>query len=435
MPSLDSIISVTITRASATVSRTSFGIPMLAGFHNHYSDLIRVYSATNMLSTMVADGFATSEPLYKMAQAMLAQNPRPRQIKVGKLSTFTQIYTLVAVPANSTVYSGRVNGAPWTFTSDSGATAAEVATGIAAAITALAGVTAAAFTSPDRVEVTADVAGQVVEMTSTGAGVFTIQDTTAAGTLAADLGTLKAADVDWYSFGIDRLSGPAILAAATWAETQKVVFMPTTIDTDTLNPATTTDIASSLQDGNFSRTSLHYSNVAGDYLGLAVLAKVLPFQPGSTPFYYQVPALVAPSNISTTAEGALTAKNANWLARIAGVNVSENGVGSNGDYFDNKLAEDWVVARVQEEVFTFLLTHPDYSDRSVERLKGVIASVLQLGVDRGVIAPDPLPIVDAPKVATVSPAEKAARNLPDVIFGFTLAGGLKTISIEGLISV
>jgi hypothetical protein len=52
-------------------------------------------------------------------------------------------FTLTPTVANSTVYSGTVDGVAWTFTSDSSATLAEVLAGIAAAITAVSGATVA----------------------------------------------------------------------------------------------------------------------------------------------------------------------------------------------------------------------------------------------------------------------------------------------------
>ncbi len=71
----------------------------------------------------------------------------------------------------------------------------------------------------------------------------------------------------------------------------------------------------------------------------------------------------------------------------------------------------------------------------METAKAVMNGVMQLGIVRGVIAADPAPFSDGPKVADVSVVDRGNRHLPDLTFSFRLSGGIKTVDVQGTVSV
>lgn len=435
--SLDDVVSVTITRATATVSRQSFAIPLIAAYHTHWLDRVHTYSASTMLATMVTEGFAITEPAYKAAVKMLSQDPKPKTLKIGRLGTsWSQIVSIVPTVANSTVYSGRVNDQPWTFTSDSSATLAEVCTGIAAAIDALAGVTA--VSTGTAVTVTTGTAATLVNFSSVGTvGAYSVTDGTDRTDIATGLAAIYAADRKWYGFVIDSVGEPDIEDAAAWAETNVVVFFPSTADSGVDNASVTTDVGSDLLASGYRRTALFYHEESDSFMGAAALATMLPYDPGAVTLYYRSPIGPAVSNLSATQQSALTGKNVNYLVDIAEKRVVLDGKSAGGEFIDIQIVIDWITSRSKEDLFAFLTAAPKipYIDKSVETAKGVILGVLQLGVNRGVIAGDPAPFVEAPLVADVSPTDRANRLLPDMTFSCRLTGGIKNIEIAGTVSV
>jgi hypothetical protein len=440
MPALDDIIQVNVSLANSTISRASFGIPLVAGYFptSVFPELVRTYAASTVLGAMVEDGFAVTSPTYLAVQALVSQNPRPRQIKVGRLaSSWVQTYSIVPVAANTTVYSGRVNDQPWTFTSDGTALLAEVVTGIAAAIDALSGVTALGVGGTS-VTVTADAAATVINFSREGSvGTYSVVDSTAAGNIVTDLTAILNADNDFYGLVIDRTSGAAIEAVAAWVEANRLIFSASTSDTTVLDPAVTTDVGSNLQDDGYTRTILWWNQEPDSFLGAAVLGKVLPSQPGTVDWYYQEPAGPPVSDLSATEEGALEGKNVNYLFEVANLRRTYPGKVSSGRFADITQAIDWVINETQTDVAAAVMSGQKmpYTNRSIERIKGVIDGVQQRGINRGVIADNPAPFVDAPKAEDVSEVDRANRVLPDVTMTFRLVGGIQKVVITGFASV
>lgn len=437
MPLAD-IVNVVVTKASSSVSRQGFGTPLIAAYHTHNTDRVRSYSASTALASMVTDGFAVTEAAYKAMSAILSQNPRPKTVKIGRRDqTWTQVVDLTPVEASTTIYSGTVNDLPWTFTSDGTATLAEVCTGIAAAITALAGVTATGA-SGTKVVITADAAATLFNVAQgTSAGVYTFADVTTDTGVTTDLNTIRAADSDWYGLILDGTGEPMIAAAAAWAETQPIVYGCNSADSGILNAAVTTDVLSDLQDDSLVRTFFVYHQEYDSFAGGAAVAAGLPYEPGAYDFYAKTIRGVTVSSLSATQQDAVTDKGGNVFVRTGGKNVTLYGVTPSGEFLDDTISIDWIQSRVTEDVWSLLSSAPKlpYTDESVDRLRAAVYGVLLLGVRRGVLADDPAPTVDAPRVLDVSDADRAARHLPDVTATGRLAGGIHTTDISITVSV
>ena len=81
MPALTDVITVDITRETRIPSQTGFGTPLLVGYTTHL-DANEVATYTS-LAGMVSDGFVSTDPLYQMAQSLLAQVPTITGFKVA----------------------------------------------------------------------------------------------------------------------------------------------------------------------------------------------------------------------------------------------------------------------------------------------------------------------------------------------------------------
>lgn len=133
----EQIANVSITRATRTPSQQGFGVPLIAAYHTNYASRVRSYGS---LTAILADGFKTTDPAYKIAAAIFSQNPAPPTVKIGRrASAFTQVVRLIPeTPTAGMIFGVKVGGLLATYTADGTPTLAEACTGLAAAINALA---------------------------------------------------------------------------------------------------------------------------------------------------------------------------------------------------------------------------------------------------------------------------------------------------------
>lgn len=84
MPLAD-LANLTISLLSAAAPQVqALNVPLIAAYHNHYPDRVRVYSTASGLSQMVTDGFSVNEPAYKAASAICSQPNTPAQFCIGR---------------------------------------------------------------------------------------------------------------------------------------------------------------------------------------------------------------------------------------------------------------------------------------------------------------------------------------------------------------
>lgn len=435
--SLDSIVNVTITAGTSAVSRTGFGIPLIAGYHAYYSDTVRQYSSTTGLADLVADGFATTHPIYKAAQALLSQTPKVSVFKVGKLATTgKQIVDITPVAVNSHAYSVTIGSETATYTSDGTATVAEITAGLTSAINALLG----AFTATDnttKITVTADANDVNFVYTDYEKANLKFTDvSTAQADMAADLAAITVADDDWYCLLLARQVEADIAAAAAYIETVKKIFICNSPDYGIISSATT-DVASDLQDLAYARTALIYHAAFGQHAGAAWAGTCLQLDPGSETWKFKQPAGITVNVLTAAQKGYIEAKSANYLIEIAGNNIMVEGWTASGEFIDVTRFVDWCQSRIQEEVFGALINNKKipFTNDGVALIKGKILGVLRQGVRVGGLSDSPSPAVFAPDVADVSAIDKASRTLPDVSFTATLAGAIHSVVITGTVSV
>lgn len=435
--SLDSIVSVTITTGTAAVSQAGFGVPLIAGYHNEYADTVREYDGATGLADLVTDGFSTSCPIYKAAQALLAQTPKVSSFKVGKLSTTGyQIVDITPIAVNSHAYSITIGSETATYTSDASATVAEICTGLTTAINALTG----AFTATDnttKITVTADATETVFVYKDYEKANLRLTDvSTAQADMAADLAAIAVADNEWYCLLLGSQRESDIAAAAAYIETVKKVFLCNSPDYGIISNSVT-DVASDLQTAAYARTALVYHANFGEHAAAAWAGQGLPLDPGSETWKFLQPSGISVNVLTSAQKGFIEAKSANYLIEIAGNNVMIEGWTASGEFIDVTRFIDWLQARIQEEVFGALINNKKipFTNDGVALIKGKILGVLRQGVRVGGLSDEPAPAVFAPDVADVSSVDKAARNLPDVSFTGTLAGAVHSVTISGTVSV
>jgi len=427
---LDSIIDVSIVKGTRSISRAGFGVPLILGPNAVFTNEVRAYASL----VEVAADFATSSDEYKMAAAILSQQPKIKKLKIAKTSTpVAQVVTLTPTVVNSAVYTVTIDGVVYSFTSDSNATAAEIVTGLTALIDADTNCPADASGSTTLV-LTAKAAGHSFTVTQS-ANLAQVVTTANVG-IATDILRYAELDADWYALltvGADDLT---IDEATKTIETMRKVYLARSSAAAIITNVST-DIVSRLKAKSFMRTQVFFNSVAAEYPDAAYLGAVLSFDPGSYTGEYKNLVGVTPAKLTSTQIGYLELKNASYYIELAGVSIVKNAKTVGGEWFDIVQFIDWLQARIQERLFGLLVNTKKipYTDQGVAIVEAELRAQLQEGVRVGGLAADPAPSVEVPKVADVAPADRAARLLPDVAFQANLAGAIHAVEIQGVVQV
>jgi hypothetical protein len=199
--SLESIVDVSITSATAAPTREGFGTPLVAAalvpFGATSGERSRTYSGTQ---AMLAEGYTTAHPAYRAAAVIFSQVPRVPALKVGRRALPpTQVIDLTpASPSTGLLYTLEIAGAEASYTALGGDDLAAVCTALAAAINAVAGEDVDAITSG------ASTAGTQTLTSFTGVIGGTLMDPprvltfTFSSSTDWDATTITVTGKDWY---------------------------------------------------------------------------------------------------------------------------------------------------------------------------------------------------------------------------------------------
>jgi hypothetical protein len=448
MPSIDTIVTVNITKATATVSRVGFGTPATLTYHTVFPEFARLYTS---LQGMLDDGFTTSSREYGMAAAAFAQNPRPASIIIGRRAN-APLRDVTMIPVTpelaSTAYTVTINGEAFTFTTDATPTTAEIIAGLVALI---------------------NVGGQDVLATDVGVGtsmsiesadapggtptagvpfviefdrkLWTFDDTTpnpGGGGIEGDLANMILANDDWYGLVSDALGKLEITALSTAIEALKKIYVAETQDSDVLT-SSTSDIASLTKAASLDRTAVQYHPAAGVHQPDSAWHGVeLPQVPGSSTWAFDTLATIPTYELTSAEQAFLEGKNGNHYQTVAGVAITNEGKMAGGEWMDVTQFLDWLEARIKEGAFLALAANPKipYTDLGIQTLGGTTEDVLKEGAKRGGIDPNgATPItVTLPRASEVAAATKQARELT-YTFAATLAGAVHKATINGTVTV
>lgn len=433
--SLSDIATVTLVTNSASATRTGYGVPLVLAADAAFAERVRFYSD---LSGVLAD-FAVTTATYKMCAKVFAQPTRPPQVAVGRLALLpTQRFAVTPTALNTTVYSGTLNGLPWTFTSDGTATVTEIIAGMKAAIDALA----QAVTTSDQttfLRVLANVPGAFHNLTiddRTGAKLALAQDHADPG-VATDLAAINLENPAWYCLLNPFNSSAMLKAASDWVESNEKLFVAQTIDTPVANltsGADTTSVAY-LARAN-ARTALIYNHDNANFADAGWAGAVLPLDPGSETWAYKSLSGVTSTALSTTQRNNLIAKHTNFYELIAGLNLTNNGKVLANEWIDVVRFRDWLKTNLQIDILEALANNSKlpFTDAGISVIAGVIKGRLKAGVAVGGLAESPAPRVTVPAASAVSTSDKNARSLTGVKFDAILAGAIQLVTITGTLS-
>lgn len=264
---------------------------------------------------------------------------------------------------------------------------------------------------------------------------------------------------NWYGLGIadsDALIDADVLSVATAIESASVsrIFAVTTQDSETLVTETTTDLASKLKAGSYGRTFCQYSS-SSKYAALSAFGRAFTvnFNGNNTTItlkFKQEPT-VTYETLTISQAAAIDAKDANVFVYYANdTAIIQQGVMSNGDFFDERHGLDWLQNFVQTNLFNLLYTSTTkipQTEAGVTRLLTNVEQSMDQSVSNGLVAPgiwnggpigqvssgDTLTkgyYVYAAPLATQAQSDREARKAPLIQVACKLAGAIHFADVQ-----
>jgi len=204
---------------------------------------------------------------------------------------------------------------------------------------------------------------------------------------------------NWYGLGIadeDELTPAEITAtaAAVQASSLSRVFAVTSSDSGIIDSATTSDVASTLKAAGYSRTFVQYSTKS-KYAALSSFGRAFTvnFTGNNTTITlkFKTEPGVTYETLTSSQAAAVDAKNANVYVYYANdTAILQQGVMSNGDFFDERHGLDWLQNYVQTNLFNLLYTSTSkipQTEAGITRLLTNVEMSLDQAVSNGLVAP------------------------------------------------
>lgn len=430
--SLQTIVSVSITRGSKSITRAGFGTMLFLGSGAAWAERFRKYGSLKAVGT----DFLTSTSEYKAASKYFGQERKPKQLMIGKrLAAAAQVETMTVNAFVDGVYSITLDGVPFSFTAVSN-TLAQIRDGLVTLINASVVPVTAAAGGAGVLTLTADVAGTSFISVVT-ANVTKVLTTPNQG-IVEDLQQISAlpGGFDWYSLAIETRTQNDVLNAASYVETQRKIFGAASNEAAILTGATT-DIASKLKALSYSRTFVMFSEDQASFPEAALFGVINPLDPGSYTTKFKTLVGVVADDLNDNQLAFVVSKNCNYYTIVAGVSIFQEGYVSVGEWIDTMIFIDWQTAQIEEGIYSDLINNQKipFTDNGGAILEKQVRAQLMKGQRFGGIASDPAPVVIVPKVASIDPLDRQARIFKTINFNFNLAGAIHFTEVVGVASI
>lgn len=264
---------------------------------------------------------------------------------------------------------------------------------------------------------------------------------------------------NWYGLGIaddEDLTAAEITAtaAAIQASSLSRVFAVTSDDSGIIDSASTTDIASTLKAAGYGRTFVQYSTKS-KYAALSAFGRAFTvnFTGNNTTITlkFKTELGVTYETLTSSQAAAVDAKNANVYVYYANdTAILQQGVMSNGDFFDERHGLDWLQNYVQTNLFNLLYTSTTkipQTEAGITRLLSNVEQSLDQAVSNGLVAPgvwnggdigqisagDTLTkgyYVYAQPLSSQAQADREARKAPLIQAAIKLAGAVHYADVQ-----
>lgn len=253
---------------------------------------------------------------------------------------------------------------------------------------------------------------------------------------------LNAGHTGWYYLVPSMREDEARLALVNWIESQRRMLVFGNADTE--SPSQFIASVRSLPKSDRAVAVYHARNEAdGNYLEAALVGWVGGRYPATVAWFHSKITGISENPIPYTDLVALEDANIiSWWKTPVGIWVTSCGKTIGGEWADITVAIDFLEARIKERVWSLLVDHDriPYTQEGIDMLAHAVLAELHYLARQpyGIIAVDtrgnPLCRVYPPVREEIDPLEVRNRRIPDLRFEATVAGAVKTVVVNGILT-
>ena len=436
---LDQVVSVAISLQATGISQAGFGVPLICGPNGTTeNEIFTIASASELIND---HGYLTTDPEYRKAVALFAQNPSVSTVRLCKISAVSETEKRVSLVGAWSAGSlalevqGQIVSAAFDTDEDTSMGA------LATAIAAVTGVSSATYSIPNgELEISSDAGLALsIKAASLPSGVTGIEQTVLAGSsvVESELNVLTAADKEFYAVLVASDADADIRSLLSFANANKKLMFAKTNDALAEKSGEESSLAYTLNNSSESRAVLIYQNYSQrDEQADAAFAGIgLPLIPGSFTWKFKTPVGISQCKVSVSANVELMNKGVNIVTRSNNVNFTKEGTTSSGQFIDITRGIDWLEVRLQENMLSLQLNQNKipYTTAGLNLVAGAIREILRLGSNNGLLNDDFTILV--PDINEVLANDKANRVLKNVKFVASLQGAIHRVEIQGTVTV
>jgi hypothetical protein len=427
MASINTAVTVNVDRNTSAVTVAGYSLAMFLGKHRGFTSRYKVYAD---IAEVGAD-FATTSDEYKAAQATFSQEPAVDAFAIGRQDTTIVTYTPVV--ANSTTYSVTLNGTLFSFISDASATAAEIVTGLIAAINGGSEPVTASGTTT--LILTADVGGVPfsVKATTNLTPVYTTTES-----LTDALNAVMLENNDWYGLTAYTHTKADQLEIAAFAQSARKFYKTSDEDTNIINQsesADTTSAAKAFKTNGYDRAGFIYGgNADTQFPEAAYLGVMFGYEAGSATMEFKKLSGVTVDNLTATQITNAKAKNTAVFIPRGGQNTIHSPTMGDGSFDDLIRDLDFAASDIQVSVYSALINSPKipFTERGFAILEGAIRTSVLRSMNLGIFSDDVgrSPVITMPKVTDISANDRALRKVTGIKVSAYMAGAIHEVVIN-----
>jgi len=463
MPPITDIVNVTIDLTAQASKRPAFGTLLIAGDSDKLPDKdvsVMTFDAQLVTANSIAgkvDGVAITPVVFNTDHDTTIAD------LITELESFSQIDTAVASDVGAVGYNNTVTVTA--LTKDTAVILSEFLVTLGASQPNIA-ISRTPFRRTKEYESLAAVeadfattdpeylAAQAFFAQDPNPGILKIGRVDSGQDWSDEMALIAAIDDEWYGLVITDRTLVDQTDVAAWVKgfASPKLFAICSDSADILNSAVSSDIASVIQTDENSRAFVLYHQAAAtSYPDAAWVANCFSRDPGSQTWANKTLVGVDPTpSLSATQRAAAQAKNANLYETYGSTDITREGkVGfssaTGGDFIDITRGVDWQEADMEERIFELIADSPKvpYTDPGLAQIEQQVRASLDEGIAAGFLVSDEDSYDGQPyritvkKVAAISAAERAARNVPSdaITWQAQAAGAIHTVTISGTVVI
>lgn len=438
MTALSHIVNVTVSRQTATVSRTTFGVPAIIGQFptSKTTPAFTRVAYYGSMAEIAAAGFVSGDAVYDAASKLFGQALKPARLMVGRIDSADaniaasldaiQLETadwygfgLVGITSAKVVLSVDLTSGNIIASSFDGVTIGNITYATSHANTMSLWKTAIESAISGA---TATISGR--EMTVTLAG----RDISPA-TASVSGGTAVTATVTYIA------DSTKTLGAAAWAASNGAKLFGHADANPVIITSGTTDLPYQLKALSYDRTFSIYHAKPEEYAQFAWMGLELSKAPGVSTWAEKVLQGVSVDNLTEGATTYAWGKNCSTFTAIGGANVAVFGVLANGEPIETIRGIDYSTSEIQAAMWSLKLNNNKvpFNDTGIALEENTLRGTLSRMESEGVFVPGES-TVTAPLFADVSAANIAARTLP-MEFSARIQNAIVKTTISGVVTL